>query len=837
MPLATAPTMTPGMGPNIETDVDHGMTPTPMPGSLGTGQGQLATAMMGMVSDQRAAAQATANALNEMAALAQRLTVMLGGTSVAGGSYEPSVSVQGAAAAAAAGASYGTGVAGRPMIVNNYNAGPGFGPSGSQFGAQPVLPGAGPQYTQYSGVGTEGAATAAMTVPAPQGASGGAPGSQAPAWKTPGQRDREEAGGAAEDEEGSRVVDFLAARGVMNAAGRGVRDDFHQAQSLQGIAKKITNVADTRGWTGIPGVGRMLFGRPADEAAGVAARSGMISTFAETGEVGPSLLAGGGLEAGAGAVGAAYGAYRAGGAFLTDERSKNAAYQSVLGGSNVQAIGQRVGETLWGLGQWGTFSPGQASHIYQEVTGLGLTGTQRSNALGFVSGNYRSMGMSPDESIGLLTTSVQNAANDLDSLTASLQGVTQAARDAGVNADTFRQIFASTYSSAIGAFGGGSAALLAGGIAATQASEGWAGAAGGLDVGNYQVIAEAAAASGVTIGQQEARSARNPVAAVQGSQAQWRQWGRQALTSALGAGAGTVSRLEQRNKGAAGTIPNVTPESALGQAIVKNVPGGWQTLEPILQSMGVKFQSGNATSVLTAFANAQSGDLYTSTINNIRSQQTQAHQIMLHNEWVAHNPNTIPTLGGLINPDQWKGGGFGNDFMEFDSAAAERALNVGYHGYDAILHTGHYLSNALGVRSLLQRTPGVPQAVDWARNTWDSIFGGGGSGGGTAVLGNSTEQWIKTHQKIYQEIQNGTYHPSQTPAHAATPSAARTNTRTKQTQTHRSNANDHRVHVVVGFDQQAQKLLKVVAQNSDSDALQIPGNPQSPFRQLGQGLG
>jgi hypothetical protein len=232
--------------------------------------------------------------------------------------------------------------------------------------------------------------------------------------------------------------------------------------------------------------------------------------------------------------------------WLTNERAKNARYQSVLGGSNnsmdnrgnpatsvggligdlseffsgqssnsTSGLGNRMAEEGYVMGQRfssGGFDEESARQLFQGVTSLGYTGDRRAGALDFASSNYRTMGMSQDESMQLIATSAKYAQSSLQGLSRELQNVTKTAVRTGQSAQVMRQAFAETYSAALQASGGAGAGQLA------EAATNMTGAGGRLLAGanplsvlndptsKYQM----ASSMGMTPSQLEAAGQTNP---------------------------------------------------------------------------------------------------------------------------------------------------------------------------------------------------------------------------------------------------------------------------------------------------------------------------------------
>lgn len=170
--------------------------------------------------------------------------------------------------------------------------------------------------------------------------------------------------------------------------------------------------------------------------------------------------------------------------WLTDQRAANAHYQSIYGGENFnlgEALGsgfgmltggssdarsgvaQRIQETGFVLNQrfsMGGMNTEQAQQAFRGTSQLGYSGAQRNNALGFMSDQYKKLGMSIEESLQLVQVSAQHANSSLAGVAKGLDTVTKAAAATGQNAEMLRQSFVSNYGAALqSGMGAGSAGL------------------------------------------------------------------------------------------------------------------------------------------------------------------------------------------------------------------------------------------------------------------------------------------------------------------------------------------------------------------------------------------
>ena len=207
-------------------------------------------------------------------------------------------------------------------------------------------------------------------------------------------------------------------------------------------------------------------------AQGMATKGGKIGAIGEAGLAGTEAL-----EAASGPVGwvalAGTVAYQ-GANFIagkvTDQRAQNAAYQDIYGGTNMAGMGQRFLQAGYSMGQLfsGGMTPGMSAQAFKGVSAMGYQGTARQQRLDFVSSNYKSMGMSVDESMQLIQSASQNLTTSLGDLHKQLQQVTKTAQETGQSAQIMRQSFVQNFGVTSGAGAGLGAGALATGITATS---------------------------------------------------------------------------------------------------------------------------------------------------------------------------------------------------------------------------------------------------------------------------------------------------------------------------------------------------------------------------------
>jgi hypothetical protein len=163
------------------------------------------------------------------------------------------------------------------------------------------------------------------------------------------------------------------------------------------------------------------------------------------------------------------------------QREAGRAFQEVEGGTNLQGQVERLHQAAYQASMFGVMSPQNAALAFSGVTGLGLNpaaagqagqGQNRQSALNFIYGQYQQVGAPIQESLETLQTASQNTSINLDTLSSSLDKVSATAGQAGVNADSMRQVFQGILNDAIQNGAGAGSAALAGGLATTQASYG-----------------------------------------------------------------------------------------------------------------------------------------------------------------------------------------------------------------------------------------------------------------------------------------------------------------------------------------------------------------------------
>ena len=160
------------------------------------------------------------------------------------------------------------------------------------------------------------------------------------------------------------------------------------------------------------------------------------------------------------------------------EREKNRRYQSMVGGSNWDAFGDRASEEVYRWSMGFGMSGSMARKSFQGVTALGYNGRttgnaqNRQQALDFVYHNYNNRGMDINESLGFLQTASHDATVSFQSLSTALKDVSDTAGKAGDNAIAMRKSFEGMLATAISTGAGPGSAKIAGIMSSTQASYG-----------------------------------------------------------------------------------------------------------------------------------------------------------------------------------------------------------------------------------------------------------------------------------------------------------------------------------------------------------------------------
>lgn len=442
------PTMAPeGIGPDGVPSLTHASVIDP-PESFGNGRNpKMATAFQGLLVDTQAVMQETAKTMREMGILSQRLNAMMGGKGGTAGvvnSIDVNNSLSDAARAAHTGLAYGSGLgiagvggagyavalqAPAPILMGTAGAAASFVPSGAQTSATSV--------NNRTGTPPSGDSSPSIPAPTPNTSSN----SGGDLSKQVKKMQHLQEAQLLEDTEEEKA----AAATIRHT---GIKEGVQKGQSLSGIASHIKTLDAQHKIPGLLRRSDFLFGgeKGIENEGGLVGRlaSGDSVTTAITGAIGGDAImdvAGPvGIVAGAG-----FAAYKFGGSWLTGQRAQNATFQSMEGGSNLAAINERVHQAGFENASWGTFSSGQADQIFQGVTAMGLRGAQRTGGTDFVLGNYRQMGMSPEDSLQWLQAAVAAGSNAFQHLGNAINDVTNSAAAASVNTESARQAMFQNY--------------------------------------------------------------------------------------------------------------------------------------------------------------------------------------------------------------------------------------------------------------------------------------------------------------------------------------------------------------------------------------------------------
>lgn len=187
---------------------------------------------------------------------------------------------------------------------------------------------------------------------------------------------------------------------------------------------------------------------------------------------------------------------------LESEREAARQYQRALGVSNIEAQGQRLQQFGFRTSMMGTMGDAAANRLFDDVTAMGMTGGRRTEALGFATSAFREFGMETADSVALVRAASRRGTESFEELTKALRGVTEAAAQSGISADSARQSFTSLYTSMSSQIGQSGAIALSQGLATAGAQLGPS--LQGIDFTgtfNEDQIRRMAAAEGVSYGE------------------------------------------------------------------------------------------------------------------------------------------------------------------------------------------------------------------------------------------------------------------------------------------------------------------------------------------------
>lgn len=149
------------------------------------------------------------------------------------------------------------------------------------------------------------------------------------------------------------------------------------------------------------------------------------------------------------------------GDFAERQRSENAEWQRITGGSNLDAMGERFGQRAFGMRQFGFMDSGEAQRLYRGIAETGQTGDERQRSQQFALQSYSEFGMSIDQSLQVIRTASRTGQDSLIGFSQALRQVTDSAKEAGVNTEVARQRFVDTWETFTQTLGGGSSTIMA----------------------------------------------------------------------------------------------------------------------------------------------------------------------------------------------------------------------------------------------------------------------------------------------------------------------------------------------------------------------------------------
>lgn len=134
--------------------------------------------------------------------------------------------------------------------------------------------------------------------------------------------------------------------------------------------------------------------------------------------------------------------------FAQQQREANLPFQRVLGGSNFEGFGERLDEQIF---HWRSFLGSGMSNRNSEALYRGAmelapqNDYARSQIMDVGLDLYRSTGMSPQETLKIINTAIENSNWGIRQIANALESVTNTARDAGLNAQEAREQFSRTF--------------------------------------------------------------------------------------------------------------------------------------------------------------------------------------------------------------------------------------------------------------------------------------------------------------------------------------------------------------------------------------------------------
>lgn len=830
------PSMVPeGIGPNGNPSLTQASVIDP-PESFGnTRNPKMATAFQGLIVDTQAVMQETQKTMREMGLLSQRLNAMMGGKGGAVGvvpTIDVNNSLSDAAKAAHTGLAYGSGLGIAPGMGKGYAKAltppvPVLGqgaashvPSGAQTTSSSV--------SNRDGV-SQSQSGSTIAAPAPNTSSNTTKDN-----KTNRHLTRLEHLQEAQLLEGTPEEKAAA----HHLRSEGVKGTFQEGHSLAGIAQHL-QAMNAQGR--IPGLGHseILFG--GGDKAGLRDGGGIIGRLAGTESAAPvgltsaitGSLGGDALLAKVGPIGLALGAadaiYHFGGNWLAGQRAQNATFQSIEGGSNVgTGLPERARQTAFEVQSFGTFTPGQADQIFQGLTSMGLRGGTRAGGADFVLGNYRGMGMDPNESLAFLKTAVSAGTTAFQTLANSLNDVTRSAAAASVNTDNARQNMYQNFNTLVGqGMGVNAAAQIAAGTQNMINALGLQGQ--GITGLPFGTLDTQAAASGITPG----RAAALTTTGSAGSQAYWKaklenSGMHMMMAGPLGMAPDVVKAWQAERTKAGGTLTQAdlsTSSSQWGRFLQESnmTP---QDIQGLMQRMtGTKLDTHAAQVLFEAVASGQ--------IDASKANKTEAYNLM-HPQAQGGGGFHLP---GIL--------GYGQDIVQGGMGALNWAQGTANNFTGSLVS---HLTGSAWLGNQAQHLAGL--ATDFMMPTPGNIKHLVGDVAHLPGVGTTVHDTISVADKGRHEAAHvlddvggffgGLFGGGGSPAPPPHPA----NTRGRSSNRHdtaQTNRGINRGQSVTGgstvkggihitADPIVNKLFKITTSNLPTDALQVMGNPYSPMR-------
>ena len=378
-----------------------------------------------------------------------------------------------------------------------------------------------------------------------------------------------------------------------------ISDARRQGKSLSGVSKHLQEK--------FPGLATSRVG---GSVLGTLSEGGTITDAAQAG-VGSIIGAGAMADAipivGEAVMGATalYTAANFIGGQIAKQRAQNASFQSIIGG-NQSMLGSgaitRGEQALFAMGQTGMLTNDQANGLFLNVTQTGLQGNARQNALDFAVSNYSNMGMSLEDSQKLIGISAKDTAQNLTTVAAALQAVSNTAVATGVNANLARSGFIDLYTTLANAGGGAGAALAAQTGQNFFTSMGRVGQGGTFNWGSVGSDSMIAAQLGTSLGGAEAAMANgaNGAALRAGAQADIFN---KFIVSPNAQVAALARSAQFAPTNGQNTFQHITAGSGLGAAILNATPGGFNQIASQLEAAGVDTSRMTHDGILNTYAN------------------------------------------------------------------------------------------------------------------------------------------------------------------------------------------------------------------------------------------